>query len=235
MNQVDELLRYLFDQQPPDPDLADWLKSSRTFRLFVETFKDKIRRKIRTTQDDHALKDLKFELQTAYSLLQDRRFAIDYEKYGALQGRGADFTVAFRVNTVFNLEVTRLRQSDSGAGSTSSPENMVLPKLIGVIGDKAGQTRSGMINVLMIAPEMICTADDLKQAVNNLKRLADNKQEDFFTRRGYSSAGDFLKYFWQLSAIVICQKNGNLVWLNTGTKKPLIKELVSVFEQLNNR
>jgi hypothetical protein len=223
VNPVDELLHYLFENTKPYPDLQVWLKSSRTFRAFAETYKAKIRRKIRTVQEQQ---DVWFELQTAYLLLEDRRFVVEYEKYGATKGRGADFTVTFRANTVFNLEVTRLRPIDDGT------EGSIIPKLIGVLVDKAGQTHAGMMNVLLIGLEAACTEAELKQAVNRLKTLADNKEEVFFERHGYQHAADFLKFYHQLSAGVIRQPGGVLIWLNRGARKPLLKELVTVFTRL---
>lgn len=225
MNPVDALLRYLFENARPDPELQGWLKKSRPFRAFAETYKAKIRSKIRAVQEPQ---DLRLELQTAYLLLEDRRFAVEYEKYGAQKRarRGADFTVTFRANTVFNLEVTRLRPVED------SSEGSIIPKLIGVLVDKVGQTDAGMMNVLLIGLETACTDADVKQAAQRLKTLADNKEEAFFERHGYHHAADFLKYYHQLSAVVLRQPGGALVWLNPGARKPLLKELVTIFARL---
>jgi hypothetical protein len=70
---TDELLSYLFDEQPhllPQP-MAPWLASSRRFTAFATTYRDKIRKKVRVTQDQESRLDLRLELETAYLLLQE--------------------------------------------------------------------------------------------------------------------------------------------------------------------
>src|SRR5512134_1696945 len=61
--QVDELLAYLFDGQPHilAPSMERWLAASRLFTAFVTTFRDKIRKKLRTAQDPETLQDLQLE------------------------------------------------------------------------------------------------------------------------------------------------------------------------------
>ena len=72
--QTDDLLHYLFDGQSNllVQPMATWLASSRRFAAFATTFRDKIRKKIRTTEDEQSLLDLQLELETAYLLLQER-------------------------------------------------------------------------------------------------------------------------------------------------------------------
>ena len=47
---IDDLLTYLFDAQPHQfaTPMATWLTASRRFTTFVDTFRDKIRKKLRT-------------------------------------------------------------------------------------------------------------------------------------------------------------------------------------------
>ena len=64
---IDDLLTYLFDGQPHllFQPMAIWLASSRRFTTFVTTFQDKIRKKLRKTQDQESLQDIQLELETA--------------------------------------------------------------------------------------------------------------------------------------------------------------------------
>ncbi len=64
---TDELLAYVFDGQShllAEP-MAAWLASSRRFAAFVASFRDKIRKKVRATQEQESLLDLRLELETA--------------------------------------------------------------------------------------------------------------------------------------------------------------------------
>src|SRR5262249_26868711 len=115
---VSELLAYIFDDpaQALAAQFADWATASTRFRAFATTYRDKIPKKIRGVGDAEGLKDLWFELETAYILLQEPRFSVEYEKYGVGKSRGPDFCVTFKANLPFNLEVTRMRNSDSAGG-----------------------------------------------------------------------------------------------------------------------
>ena len=64
---TDELLNYLFDGKPHllTAPMKSWLTSSRRFTGFVTSFRDKIRKKLRVTQDQETLYDLQLELETA--------------------------------------------------------------------------------------------------------------------------------------------------------------------------
>ena len=68
---TDDLLTYIFNDQPHllAQQMATWLASSRRFTDFVDTFRDKIRKKIRATSDEGNLLDLQLELEAAYLLL----------------------------------------------------------------------------------------------------------------------------------------------------------------------
>ncbi len=105
-----EVLQSLFgdERHALYPTLAAWIKTDRRFRVFAERYATKIRRKLRTAADAGAIADLRFELEVARWLLQDPRFEVEYETFHARQG-GPDFAVAFRVNTLFNVEVRRIR------------------------------------------------------------------------------------------------------------------------------
>jgi hypothetical protein len=222
MNQVDEIIGFLFESRTYPPELESWLLSSRTFRTFVQTHKEKIRKKVRTADDPARLEDFMCELKVGYAFLQDRRFEVEYEKYSASKNRGADFTVTFRANVIFNLEVTHLRQS------MAAPP---VERLINVLADKIGQAQPGMMNILLIVSQELISEADLKRAMNRLKQMADQKQEDFFKRRGYRDAADFVQRSRQLSAVGIWRSASHgLVWLNPGAKFPLPKEVAAFIQ-----
>jgi hypothetical protein len=75
-----------------------WLTSSRRFVTFVHTFQNKIRKKIRTAQDQGSRLDLHLELETAYLLLQERSLSVVYEPEMSKRIRGPDFAVSFWIN-----------------------------------------------------------------------------------------------------------------------------------------
>jgi hypothetical protein len=108
---TDELLTYLFDGQSHllAQPMATWLASSRRYAAFVTTFQDKIRKKLRVTQDQGNLLDLQLELETAYLLLQERPFSLVYEPQLGGKLRGPDFAVTYTTSLTFMAEVTRLR------------------------------------------------------------------------------------------------------------------------------
>jgi hypothetical protein len=105
---VERLAHDLFVGRPGEPmaeELVGWLAGSGRFRAFTDAHRDKIRKKLRTAADAEALRDVRVELQVARLLLTDRRIELAFEAYGS--GRaGPDFTVAFRGERRFNLEVT---------------------------------------------------------------------------------------------------------------------------------
>src|SRR5438445_7548978 len=111
---LDRLTAYLFGAGAGGSALAaevgPWLLASPRFRTFAETYRDKIRKKARGLRDDEARRDVAFELAVAVHLLEERRFAIEYESYGVSE-RAPDFRVTFRSGLRFNVEVRRMRES----------------------------------------------------------------------------------------------------------------------------
>ncbi len=89
------------------------MEASSRFTAFVETYRDKIRKKIRVTREPASVLDLRGELQVAYCLLNDRRLAVAYEPYASAKRRGPDFAVTYRANLMFNIEVARIRVDES--------------------------------------------------------------------------------------------------------------------------
>lgn len=120
---VEELLRDLFGADAteqtgmPTGELlqpfAQWVTLSKPFLAFAQTYRSKIRKKLRMCRDVEEARNLDCELRTAYLLLQAPRFVVAYEPYTKGRGRSADLAVTFRTHTTFHVEVTRLRASPS--------------------------------------------------------------------------------------------------------------------------
>src|SRR5512146_973269 len=68
---------------PLAPEMAAWMGTSKRFRVFVETYCDKIRKKVRNLHDQEGQRDLWCELAMAYWLLQEPRFSVQYELHSA--------------------------------------------------------------------------------------------------------------------------------------------------------
>ena len=112
---VREVLAALFEDEhhPLYATLAAWVTEDRRFRTFAQTYRGKIRRKLRNIPDEAGGADLKFELEIARWLLQEPRMEVAYETFDAREG-GPDYTVAYRVNMRFNVEVRRIRTLEVG-------------------------------------------------------------------------------------------------------------------------
>jgi len=118
MMETEALFQYLFSKSElAFPILLNWMRSSMAFKDFVESNKNKIRGKITDTQKDprpderlEKLKDVQFEIEVAYLMLKSGRFSVEYEHYGKT---GPDFTVTDKAGECFNVEVKRIRATDS--------------------------------------------------------------------------------------------------------------------------
>jgi hypothetical protein len=179
-------------------ELGVWLggrmAASPRFRLFVEEHRDKIGKKVRAARDVEGVRDLALELEVAYRLLSERRFALRYEAYAAGKTRGPDFTVIYKERPTCNVEVKRLRGPlDAGA----------FGKWANAICDKAAQVPPSIANVALIGAQGRDAADfDAAGAMARLRRLAEGGDDAFFARRGYHDARDFLRTLPRLSAVL---------------------------------
>ncbi|HXF60365.1 MAG TPA: hypothetical protein VNK95_02035 [Caldilineaceae bacterium] len=108
---LQQTLAYLFDGQPHAlaRPVEHWITTSKPFARFVQTYQSKIRKKARTAQEAEQSHNLYCELRTAYLLLQEPAFAVEYEPHAKQHGRSPDFAVTYRTHTRFYVEVTRLR------------------------------------------------------------------------------------------------------------------------------
>lgn len=224
------LLYEIFDGKntPLSREFKDWVQASRQFKAFATTYKTKIRSKLKNARDDAGLKDIRAELETASLLLHEERFTLEYEKYAASKQRGPDFTVTFKTHTPFNVEVRRIRSSELEEGEPEARTS----KLMSVLCDKVRQMPPSIVNLLWLTAETEIPEEDLTRAVVTLRQLAESKNEDYFTRRGFKSAADFLKQFSQLSGIVLHQAGGNVVWLNSLARHKAPPEIVNAIQRL---
>ncbi len=234
MKRIDDLLAHLFETptHPLYAQMESQLRDSRAYVQFVETYRDKIRKKLRLLNDGESALNLGAELATAYALLHEPRFSVEYEKY--TKQRGPDFTITYRTHTPINVEVTRIRSTE--AGPPAIPDSPAIDKFMKVICEKLGQMPSGVMNVLLMVietPDM--TQADLGQATLRLKQLADQKAEDYFIARGFADATDFLRQYRNLSTIVLHRPAAppNYLWQNSLARYPLLKELHPVFQRLH--
>jgi hypothetical protein len=190
---VERLADHLLQGVPGEPlaaELTGWLAGSARFRTFAEAHRDKIRKKLRSAVESEALRDVRAELQAAHLLLADRRIELAFEAYGSGK-RGPDFTVTFRGERPFNLEVTRLRR-----GPEAGFEGSLLTKL--------RQLPPSAPNAVLVAIEGdSAQAFDVAGAVRALRALADAKDEAFFVHRGLDGTRGFYERFLRLGAVLV--------------------------------
>lgn len=233
MPALDELLDYIFDGKKPAsyPEFEGWVRGSRRFKAFATSYRGKIRTKLKNVRDDGGMKDLRAELETAVLLLREERFTLEYEKYAATKQRGPDFTVTFKTHTPFNVEVRRIRSLELDDGDAEAR----ITKLMAVVCDKVGQMPPSSVNLLWLITEREISEADLTRAVTTLRQLAERKAEDFFTRRGFENAADFLKRSSRLSGIVLRPAGERVLWLNSLARHKLPPEVVTAIQRLETR
>lgn len=230
MSTNDNLLNHIFDGNRSElyAEFEGWIKSSRRFKAFATDYRDKIRAKLKNMRDESGLKDLRAELETAALLLHEPQFTLEYEKYAALKQRGPDFTITFKTHTPFNVEVRRMRSVELEEENNESRTS----KLMTVLCDKVGQMPPSVINLLWLTAEREISDADLTHAVATVRQLAERKNEEFFTRRGFANAADFLKHFQRLSGIVVHQSDKNVVWLNSLAKHKVLPGIITAIQRL---
>ena len=237
MSTLDDLLGDIFDGQRPAvlyPEFEGWVRGSRRFRAFATTYRAKIRAKLRGVRDEAGLQDLRAELETAALLLSEARFTLEYEKYAASKRRSPDFTVTYRTHTPFNVEVRRIRslELDDETADDGTDSEANLGKLMAVLCDKVGQMPPSSVNLLWLIAERAIDQADLTRAGKVLCQMADQKAEEYFTRRGFDSAADFLKQYHQLSGIVLWRADQHALWPNPLARHKTPPEIVTAIQRL---
>lgn len=197
---AERLAVHLFDGTPADAvgeEIAGWLAGSARFRSFADAHRDKIRKKLRGATDEQARGDVRAELRVAHLLLADRRIELAFEALGSTRG-GPDFTVAYRGERGFNLEVTRLHRA-SGSAIHGGP---LLAKL--------RQLPPSAPNALLVAIEGdSADAFDVAPAARALRARADAKDEAFFASRGFDGTKGFYQRYLGLGAVLVwCETAG---------------------------
>lgn len=190
---IERLVEHLHDGAsiaPSTGELTRWLGESRRFRSFVEVNRDKIRKKLRGATDTEPHRDVRAELCVAHLLLADRRIELAFEAYGSTKG-GPDFTVTFRGERSFNLEVTRRHAGSSTTGAART--------LLG----KLRQLPPSAANVVLLAVEgEDADAVDVSAAIRMLQARAEAKDEQFFLDRGFDGTREFHRCYQRLGEVL---------------------------------
>ena len=252
MMATNQLLGSLFD----DPahvlvaPLDRWIAASPHFAAFVNTYRDKIRKKARGTRGVEALRDLEAELETAYLLLRAGHFAVAYEPHGTGKTRAPDFTVTAKTRVTFNVEVTRMRASrradclhreearsadDDAAVEPSFDRHHHGGRLADIVCGKLGQLLPSMINVLVVVAEGDAMAHlDVPRAMTRLKDRAERRETSLFTRHGFRGTPDFFKHYQRLSGLLVRSawdpESGScpILWTNSQAKHPIPAKILAL-------
>jgi hypothetical protein len=202
-----ELVAFLLDGKATRNSrlLSEWIVSSKRYAAFANTYKDKIRKKLRVTQAD-AMADLMHELRIPYLLLQDKRFEVAYEPYASAKVRSADYAITYRSNFTFDIEITHLRSLHI----TAAPDGEAIDaRLIDVICAKLSQLQANMANILLVAcPESSAGQLDPAAHLAWLRSKAEGGNAAFYARYGFKNAAGFFKLFERLSALVLLAPKG---------------------------
>jgi hypothetical protein len=199
---------------PVADELSTWMATLPRFRTFVDAHRDKIRKKLRLATDPDARKDVRAELLVARRLLADRNMELAFEPGGVTLG-GPDFGVRYRGRPSFNLEVTRPRRISRAADGS----RLILAKL--------HQLPTSAPNLLlMLLPAGDALHGRIGDVVRGLRRRADAKDEDFFTRRGFAGTQAFYDRFLRLSAVVTYSEATDTAaraerWINPSARIPV--------------
>ena len=229
MSTLDELLDELFAGHHAGlrAEFDGWARGSRRFAAFAQAYRGKIRAKLRHAGDEDGRRDLRAELETAALLLRDDRFSVEYEKYAAAKQRGPDFTVTYKTHTPFNVEVRRLRAVEG------EDDEARAARLVYVLCDKVKQMPPSIVNLLWLSADGATAVDDLNAAAATLRQLAERKDDDFFTRRGFDGAAGFLAHYHRLSGVVLRQAGGMALWLNPVARHKLRPEIATAIGRLS--
>jgi len=198
MTKLDDLTAYLFDGQPHplSGELLEWMENSPRFTAFVETYRDKIRKKVRVTREPESILDLRSELDVARGLLGDRRLEIVYEPYTSARRRGPDFAVTYRTNLVFNVEVARVRAGDD--------LQLKEDRFLRILLYKLGQMQPGMPNLLVLhTRDELARSLDLDRLMQGIKLQVEKKDPSFYEISRYENPASFYKDFLRLSGILL--------------------------------
>jgi hypothetical protein len=209
-------------------ELLQWMDASARFTAFVETYRDKIRKKVRVNRDLESLLDLRSELEVAARLLSDRRLEAAYEPYASAKIRGPDFAITYRANLVFNIEVARIRVEPRDAEGLDLARKE--ERIVRILLDKLGQMQPGMANLLFInTHEAVARAVHLEQLMQALKNRVEAKDPTFYAATRYSSPAAFYKDFLRLSGILVWASAPDVqphTWANKQARPGLAENVI---------
>ena len=201
---ADDLLAAFFAGQPHPlaGALAEWLGSSRRFAAFADTYRAKIRKKLRAPQEHETLLDLRLELETAYLLLRERALSLAYEPQGCGQPRCPDFAASFTTSVTFMVEVTRLRAAQPVAQPTAAAAEA--DRLVDTIAGKLGQLAPQRSNVLVVGHEVArLTHADIQAAMIRLQQRAERNDPTLWQRHHFRDRAAFFALYGRLSEVLI--------------------------------
>jgi hypothetical protein len=231
-----ELVAYLFDAQRSalTAPLTAWIAASPRYAAFVEKYKAKIRKKLRVTREAGAADDLLYELQIPYWLLQDPRFEVAYEAYSAGQTRGPDYSVTFRTNFTFNIEVTHTRGLQRTPAAPAGGA-VIDYRLIDVLCGKLPQMLANMANLLFVVSASAGREPlDLPAHIAWIKDKAERSDPLFYARQRFLNASDFFKQFARLSGLVLYDPTSArqaALWLNPQAKAKLPDPVKTILQR----
>ncbi len=234
MSKQADLVAYVFEGRPHvlSHELVHWMEASPRFTAFVETYRDKIRKKIRVTREPASALDLRGELEVAYCLLNDRRLVVAYEPYASLKRRGPDFAVTYRANLVFNIEVARVRVEEKEVNEIDLPRKE--EHILRILLDKLGQMQPGMANLLVIhTSEELARSIDLARLMQKAKTRAERQDPSFYAASRYTSRAAFYKDFLHLSGILLWVP-GAEPWANKQARPGLPEQVLHLVSSLKS-
>jgi hypothetical protein len=161
------------------------------FGAFLDMYRGKIGKKVRSLEGPRSWHDLWLELWTAARLLADRRFELAYESYAAQKIRGPDLTATFRTHITCHIEIKHVRTELS------------LAKWTEVLCTKLGQLPSGAINVLLVGTaDQIVESCSAETAIRELSHAAQRGEDAAFQRYGLPGARDYSRHMVRLSGVL---------------------------------
>jgi hypothetical protein len=161
------------------------------FGIFLNVYRGKIGKKVRSLEGPGSWHDLWLELWTAARLLADRRFEVAYESYAAQKLRGPDLTATFRTHTICHIEIKHVRA------------DLSLAKWTEVLCTKLGQLPAGAINVLVVGTgAQIVESCSAEKAVRELGQAAQRGENTTFQRYGLPGARDYSRHMTHLSGVL---------------------------------
>ncbi|MGO8946517.1 MAG: hypothetical protein ACLQUY_02395 [Ktedonobacterales bacterium] len=199
---------------------AAQMADSPRFRAFLDEYRGKIGKKVRSLEGPASWQDLWLELWAAARLLSDRRFEVAYESYAAQKVRGPDLTATFRTHISCHIEIKHVRAELSSV------------KWAEVLCTKFGQFPPAAMNVLLVGTSaQIHQSCSVETAVGELGRLARRGENAVFQRYGLPGARDYFRHIVRLSGVLraadwdLERSAQHTLWRNPVARHPLPPDL----------